>query len=104
VFSSGQNLYFYFEVYEPARAKTTSGSSPAVRVLTNLAFYKGGVKAYETPLVEANQMNVPERKATAFELHVPLSQLQPGFYTCQVNIIDDAAGQFLFPRLALLVR
>jgi hypothetical protein len=30
--------------------------------------------------------------------------LKPGFYTCQVNVIDDAAGSFLFPRLALLIR
>jgi hypothetical protein len=35
---------------------------------------------------------------------VPLSQIKLDFYTCQVNVIDDAAGTFLFPRLALLVR
>jgi hypothetical protein len=35
---------------------------------------------------------------------LPLSALKPGFYTCQVNVIDDAAGRFLFPRLALLIR
>jgi hypothetical protein len=37
-------------------------------------------------------------------LDVALTQLKPGFYTCQVNVIDDAAGHFLFPRVALLVR
>jgi hypothetical protein len=40
----------------------------------------------------------------AFRLDVPLTQLKPGYYTCQVNVIDDAAGKFLFPRIALLVR
>src|SRR5204863_10175135 len=74
------------------------------RVLTNVAFYKGAVKAYETPLVEADQINVPDRKATAFELDVPLAELKPGFYTCQVNVVDDASGKFVFPRVALLVR
>ncbi len=29
-----------------------------------------------------------------FQLDVPLTQLKPGFYTCQVNVIDDAPGQF----------
>ena len=29
---------------------------------------------------------------------------KPGLYTCQVNIIDDVAGRFAFPRLALYVR
>ena len=95
VFASNQHLVFYYEVYDPVK--------PA-RILTNVAFYRGAVKAYETPLVEADEINVPDRKATAFELDVPLSDLKPGFYTCQVNVIDDASGKFVFPRLALLVR
>jgi VWFA-related protein len=103
VFSSAQHLFLYYEVYEAARPADSAEKS-AARVLTNVAFYKGSVKAYETPLVEANQVNVPDRKATVFELDVPLSALQPGFYTCQVNIIDDAAGKFVFPRVALVVR
>ena len=49
-------------------------------------------------------MNTPERHAAAIELDVPLSDFKAGFYTCQVNVIDDAAGQFVFPRLSLLVR
>jgi len=38
------------------------------------------------------------------ELAVPAASLKPGLYTCQVNVIDDVAGSFAFPRLALLVR
>ena len=103
VFSSGQHLYLYYEVYDPAKPAEADGKATA-RVLTNVAFYKGAVKAYETPLVQAVDVNVPERKATAFELDVPLEELKPGFYTCQINVVDDAAGKFVFPRLALLVR
>src|SRR5262245_22448470 len=103
VFSSGQHLYFYYEVYDPAKPADAADKA-AVRVLTNVAFYRGTTKTYETPLVEIDQVNVPERKATAFELDVPLAELKPGFYTCQVNVVDDAAGKFAFPRLALLVR
>ena len=110
VFSSGQHLYLYFEVYDPAKptatadAKASGGKAPAVRLLTNVSFLQGNVKTYETPLVEANEVNTPDRHAAAFQLDVPLSQLKPGFYTCQVNVIDDAAGRFVFPRLTLLVR
>jgi VWFA-related protein len=103
VFSSGQNLYFYFEVYDPGKDEK-AGDKNAVRLLSSVVFYKNNVKAYETPLVQADEINVPDRKATAFELQVPLAQLKPGFYTCQVNVVDDAAGKFAFPRLALLVR
>jgi hypothetical protein len=110
VFSAGQHLYFYYEVYDPARAAANASAaandrnSPAIHLLTNVAFFRGNTKAYETPLVESNQLNTPDRKAAVFQLDVPLTQLKPGFYTCQVNVIDDAAGQFRFPRLALLVR
>jgi VWFA-related protein len=108
VFSADQHLYFYYEVYDPTHAATQAQASdrnnPAIRLLTNVAFFRGKAKAYETPLVESSQLNAPDRKAVIFQLDVPLTQLKPGFYTCQVNVIDDAAGQFRFPRLALLVR
>jgi VWFA-related protein len=110
VFSAGQHLYFYYEVYDPAQAATNANAPAndrngrAIHLLTNVAFFRGNTKAYETPLVESEQLNAPDRKAAVFQLDVPLTQLKPGFYTCQVNVIDDAAGQFRFPRLALLVR
>ena len=102
VFSSGQHLYLYYEVYDPARQGKEK--QPEIRLMTNVAFFSGKVKTYETPLVEAQQLNVPDRKAAVFQLDVPLTSLKPGFYTCQVNVIDDAAGRFIFPRLGLLVR
>jgi VWFA-related protein len=110
VFSAGQHLYFYYEVYDPAResisaaGQSPAGAKPGVRLLTNVAFFSGKKKVYETPVVESGQLNTPQRRAAAFQLDVPLTQLRPGFYTCQVSVIDDAAGQFLFPRLSLLVR
>jgi hypothetical protein len=110
VFSAGQHLYFYYEVYEPAHAaanaeaKASGQNGAAIHLLTNVAFFRGKNKAYETPVVVSEVLNAPERKAAIFQLDVPLTQLKAGFYTCQVNVIDDAAGQFRFPRLALLVR
>src|SRR6185437_9460321 len=103
VFSSGQHLYFYYEVYDPAQADGAKSKND-VRLLSNVAFFQGKVKSYETPLVETKSIAVQDRKAAIFQLDVPLSQLKPGFYTCQINVVDDAAGKFLFPRLALLVR
>jgi VWFA-related protein len=103
VFSSNQHLFMYYEVYDPAKQSEAADKS-GVRVLTNVALYRGTVKVYETSLVERDEINVPDRKATGFELDVSLAELKPGFYTCQVNVIDDAAGKFAFPRLALLVR
>ncbi len=109
VFSTSQHLYLYYEVYDPGRAsagdgKPKAGDDKGIRVLTNIAFFQGKVKAYESPLQEAQEINSRERKATIFQLDVPLAQFKPGFYTCQVNVVDDATGRFVFPRVAFLVR
>ena len=73
-------------------------------LLSNVAFFKGDVKAYETSLTEVHEITIPNRHAAVFQLDVPLAELKPGFYTCQINVIDDAAGHFVFPRLAMLLR
>jgi hypothetical protein len=44
------------------------------------------------------------RRATTFQLEVPTTDLPPGLYTAQVNVIDDIAGTFAFPRLVVYVR
>jgi hypothetical protein len=110
VFSSGQQLYVYYEMYDPAH-DTRSGpgaqrksANSGVRVLSNVALFQGDKKLLETPLTEARQLTNPERGAAVFQLELPLTRLQPGFYTCQLNVIDDAGGRFLFPRVALLIR
>jgi VWFA-related protein len=114
VFRQDQHLYFLYEVYDPSKQKglPEPASSPGltrraggpVRVLTSIEFLSGGVKVYETPLVEATAINTPERGAVAFQFDVPLTQLKPGTYVCQVNVIDDAGGSFGFPRMAMIVR
>jgi VWFA-related protein len=109
VFSTAQHLYLYYEVYDPghpsgAAGQSKTGNEAGVRLLTNIAFFKGKIKAYESPLQEVKELNAQDRKAAVFQLDVPLAQFKPGFYTCQVNVIDDATGRFVFPRLAFLVR
>jgi VWFA-related protein len=116
VFRQDQHLYFLYEVYEPAREKDKSaapvdvqglGRRPSiggVKVMTSIEFMTGGTKVYETPLIEANAINTPDRDAVTFQFDVPLAQLKPGTYICQVNVIDDAGGSFTFPRMALVVQ
>jgi len=113
VFRQDQHLYFLYEVYDPSRQKDAPepAASPGltrreagpVKVLTSIEFLSDGAKVYETPLVSADAINVPSRDAVAFQFDVPLAQLKPGSYVCQVNVIDDAGGSFTFPRMALRV-
>jgi VWFA-related protein len=114
VFRQDQHLFFLYEIYDAARAKGAPEQAPApgltrraggpVKVLTSIEFMSGGVKVYETPLVEADEVNTPDRDAVAFQFDVPLAGLKPGTYVCQVNVIDDAGGSFSFPRLALRIQ
>jgi VWFA-related protein len=124
VFRQDQHMYLLYEVYDPAHATgakavdaagtQTAGSAPApkpdknapapVRVMTSIEFLSGSAKAFETPLVQATQLNEPTRDAVAFQFDVPLDSLKPGTYICQINVIDDAGGTFTFPRTAVLIR
>jgi VWFA-related protein len=100
VVSAARPLYFYYEVYEPAKA----AAEAPLKLLTSLSFFRGKVRRYETPLVEVTRLTAPERKAAVFQFSVPAGSLKPGYYVCQVNVIDDGAGKFTFPRVPLLVR
>ncbi len=99
VVGASQPIYFYYEVYEPA---SIDGAEPLLR--TSLAFYRGKVKVFETPVVERSAVDVPDRKAAVFQFELPAGSLAAGLYTCQINVIDSVASRFSFPRLTLLVR
>ena len=107
VFSPSQHLRLYYEVYDPGHSNASNskaGTGSDIHLLSNVSFFRGKNKVFESSLVELTQLNARDRKAGVFQLDLPLNSLKPGFYTCQVNVIDDTAGLFLFPRLALLIR
>ena len=108
VFRQDQHLYLLYEIYSPAREKAAKnlpkGTQPGINLLSSLELIQGTTKVYETPLVQARAVNVEGRDTVAIELDVPLNGLKPGQYLCQLNVIDDAAGSFAFPRFAVLVR
>jgi VWFA-related protein len=99
VVDRAQRMYFYYEVYDPE-----SGPEQTPLLKTSLAFYRGTVKVFETPLVERAQIDASDRRAAVFQFEIPAGQFTPGLYTCQVNIVDEVAGRFTFPRLAVFVR
>jgi len=124
VFTPDQHLYLQYEVYDPAKGKVAAQTPPTaaengqndaakalaappregVRVMTSIEFLQGSAKVYESKPLVANEITAPDRKAIVFQMDVPLQTLKPGLYLCQVNIIDDVAGSFSFPRFPLLLR
>jgi len=132
VFTQDQHLYLQYEVYDAARGKNTAVSSAAngapnnganvassdaakpapqvkapkdsVRVFTSIEFLQGSTKVYESKPILANEVTAPDRKAVIFQIDLPLQTLKPGFYVCQVNVVDDVSGNFAFPRSPILVK
>ncbi len=130
VFTQDQHLYLQFEVYDAAKGKNappaTTNEAPAIdspagknqqgtnspaknerdsiRVLTSVEFLQNNLKVYESKPIVATEVTVPQRKAVVFQLDLPLQTLKPGFYICQVNIIDDVSGNYAFPRWAMLIK
>ena len=126
VFTPDQHLYLQYEVYDPSKGKITVQATPqapakspgeatnapakaasardSVRVMSSIEFLQGSAKVYESKQVIANEVTAPERKAVVFQVDLPLQSLKPGLYLCQVNVIDDVAGSFAFPRFPLLIR
>jgi VWFA-related protein len=126
VFAPDQHLYLQYEVYDAAKGKNpapaagngqTGGQNGAgkdapaakptkdsIRVFTSIEFLQGATKIYESKPVVANEVTAPDRKAVIFQMDLPLQALKPGLYLCQVNVIDDVAGSFSFPRFPLLIR
>ena len=98
VVTRNQSVYFYYEVYDPALVE----QAPHLR--TSMAFFRGGVKVFETPMVERVVVDEPSRHAVVFQFEVPASSFKPGTYTCQINIIDTVATRASFPRLSFVVR
>jgi VWFA-related protein len=124
VFTRDQHLYLQYEIYDAARGKvrvssaTTPGGQPAqasetphprearesIHVLTSIEFLQGNRKVYESKQVAATEVTAPDRKAVVFQIDLPLQSLKPGLYVCQVNVIDDVAGNFAFPRWPILIK
>jgi hypothetical protein len=94
-----QQMYFYYEVYDPP-----VDQAGAPKLTTSLAFYRGRVKVFETPVVQKTSIDDTDRHAAIFQFALPASNFKPGLYTCQVNVIDEVSGKFAFPRIALFVK
>jgi VWFA-related protein len=115
VFTQDQQLYLQYEVYDAAKSKGAEGTSAegvsgtkatkgSIRVLTSIEFMQGDVKVYETKAIVAQEPTAADRHAVIFQMQVPLEALKPGFYVCQINVIDDVGGNYSFPRWPILIR
>ncbi len=96
VFRKNQKLYVYFEVYDP---RTVSAPS----VSAELMMFRGKSKAFESAPVRVTKPKSGRQNTLAFQFEMPLANIPPGRYTCQVSVIDEQARKFGFARAGLVV-
>ena len=79
VFSRSRELYVYLQAYQ----RETGNTQPLFAFAT---FYQGQAKALETNPIEVTQGMDPKSKAIPLSLSIPLTDLKPGEYNCQVTV------------------
>ncbi len=96
VFRKDQKMYVYFEVYDPG-----TEASPSVSAV--LTVFRGKSKAFESAPIRVTKPKSGKQGPLAFEFQMPLANIPPGRYTCQVSVIDEQARKFGYARSPLVV-
>lgn len=91
VFSKSKDMYVYLQAYE----QSAPNAEPLIAFVS---FYQAQTKAFETkPMKVAESMN-NRLKTMPLSFSIPLNQLAPGQYECQVSVLDPAEGKATFWR------
>ena len=91
-----QKMFFFYEVYDPASAAAT----PDVR--TSLAFYRGKVKVFETPVVERRRSTTRRARRRCSSSRSPPPRCRRASTPARSTSSTRSPAKFAFPRLTLL--
>lgn len=103
VFRPGQDMLVYIEVYDPALPDSLPENFRRPDVEASVALYRADKKVFETPSVRASRLAAQRSGTLPVWLKLQVSDLKPGRYQCQVNLIDEFGHKFAFPRTNLAV-
>jgi VWFA-related protein len=101
VFRRDQNLYVSFDVYD-ARPDPSDAKAKQVKVSMSW-FNQRGEKAFNVGPLDFREVAATRPEAVPVNIQVPLKDIAPGRYVCQINVVDEAGRKFAFPRAALVV-
>ncbi len=96
VFSKTSEMYVYLQAYEPAAESTQS-------LVATVTFYRGRIKAFQTAPLEVTEGLDAKSKALALKFSLPLAQMAPGRYTCQVNVLSPEAQKYAIWRAPVML-
>jgi VWFA-related protein len=96
VFKKNQSMYVYLQAYE----QRTRAFQPLIAYLT---FYHGQKRAFETQPIEVTGGTNNELKTAPLSFTIPLDQLAPGAYECQVSVLDPNGKKGAFWRAPIVL-
>lgn len=89
VFSKAKDMHVYLQAYQ----QEAESAHPLVAFVT---FYRGQVKAFETPPLLVTEALNNRLKTTPLKFTLSLGNLVPGPYNCQVTITDPSGQKAAF--------
>ncbi len=98
VFRKDQNMFVYFEVYDP-----TPDAQKAPNVAAEIDLMRGPHKILSSQPTEVNKLDPSRPGVARFTFQIPLAKVPTGQYTAQVNVIDENGKKFAFPRDLIVV-
>jgi hypothetical protein len=72
-------------------------------VEASLTVYGANKKVLETRPVRAARVDAQRQTALPVWFELPLNDISPGKYECQVNLIDEFGRKFAFPRSSFAI-
>jgi hypothetical protein len=104
VFSTGRELYVYFQAYKQSASTDPAAAKPPSQPLfAFVTLYSAGNKVFETPPT-AIVPNAANRLGTmVFSFNLGVNGLPPGQYDCQITVLDPATAKANFWRAPILL-
>ena len=102
-FRAGQTLFAYLELYDPTVPESAAGTAGLVGVSASLSLLRDDRKIAESQPARAIRLGARGESTVPLRLQLPLKDLKPGTYVCQVNVIDELGKKFAFPRTSLMI-
>jgi VWFA-related protein len=96
VFSRSRDLYVYLQAYE----RDADATRPLAAFVT---FTRGTSRAVQLPARVITDGLDARSKAVPIKLTIPLSDLEPGEYTCQITLLDTTAQKAAFWQSRVMV-
>jgi len=98
VYRTDQDLYVFFEVYDPGAEPTRK----TAEISASVSFFRGKLRAFQSEPLRLTE--IPEKgNLVGVHFQIPLAKFAPGPYTCQVNVMDEVGKKFAFRRAPMVL-